>query len=601
MAAAVAAGVALAHASALDGAFVMDDRTLVTRTAHEHADDSFWHAVMMYGGNGAPTAGRPVVALSFMLNLALAEQPTAPDPLPFHLFNIGVHLAVALLLLTWLRRVLARVPALAAHAPWLALASALLWALHPIHTAAITYVAQRAEALMALGLIGSLYSVTRAADAERPRAWLLLAVACGWLSVLSKEVGAMCLPLVLLYDRALLAGSFAGALTRRRGLYLGLLSTWLLLGAIVALGPRTASVGFDGRGLTWLNYLLTQGNAIVHYLGLLAVPAPLLIDYGWPVVPVDGPGDLVGALHSYAAGLAITGALFLGGLWALLRRPLLGFAAAFFFLILAPSSSVIPVYTEIMAEHRMYLPSLVPITLAVVALYAGGRRLASAAPLQALSERFWLALGLGALLAVATVLGVLTREQNLLYASELRLWMHHLQVQPDNPRLLLNIGRILQARGDAQRAGVFLEQSVVAARRTERPRAIFLLEALQSAADQRLSRGDGAGAAELLREAIELAPRRLALRATLAKALRAAGRPEQSLQVWRDAARALPDDPRARGSLIAALLSQGRVQEARQEALKLPTMARGGRDVDAHLAEAARRIGRADLARELSP
>ncbi len=51
---------------------------------------------------------------------------------------------------------------------------------------------------------------------------------------------------------------------------------------------------------------------------------------------------------------------------ALWRKPALGFVGAWFFAILAPSSSVVPLVTQTIAEHRMYLPLAAAVTLAVV-------------------------------------------------------------------------------------------------------------------------------------------------------------------------------------------------------------------------------------------
>src|ERR1019366_10113247 len=67
---------------------------------------------------------------------------------------------------------------------------------------------------------------------------------------------------------------------------------------------------------------------------------------------------------------ALVAALVAATVWALVRRPALGFLGAWFFLILAPSSSFVPVATETMAEHRMYLPLIAVVVLAAVAAWA---------------------------------------------------------------------------------------------------------------------------------------------------------------------------------------------------------------------------------------
>ena len=172
--------------------------------------------------------------------------------------------------------------------------------------------------------------------------------------------------LALLYDRTFVAGSFAGAWRERRGLYLALAGTWVLLLALVlATSGRGETAGF-GTAITPFAYGLTQLKAIAHYLRLAVWPHPLVLDYGTAVVTSVDDVWLEGI-----AVLALLGATA----WALVRRPVAGFCGAWFFVILAPSSSFIPLVSQTMAEHRMYLP-LAAITVPAVALawrYLGTR------------------------------------------------------------------------------------------------------------------------------------------------------------------------------------------------------------------------------------
>src|SRR5207302_420989 len=87
-----------------------------------------------------------------------------------------------------------------------------------------------------------------------------------------------------------------------------------------------------------------------HYLRLTFWPASLVLDYeDWPVA-----GSAATWLPQALAIVALLGATIV----ALRRWPPLGFLGAFFFLLLAPSSSVLPIVTEIAAERRMYLGDL---------------------------------------------------------------------------------------------------------------------------------------------------------------------------------------------------------------------------------------------------
>jgi hypothetical protein len=238
----------------------------------------------------------------------------------------------------------------------IALAAALIWTIHPLQTESVTYIVQRAESIMGLFYLLTLYCVIRGAGSARPMAWYVLAVLACLLGMASKEVMATAPLVVLLYDRTFLSGTFQGALRRRWPLYVALTCTWGLLAYLVAGSTdRGGSAGF-GLSVTVWQYALTQLGVITHYLGLAFWPAGLVFDYGWPIASSVGqilPGAIVISL------------LLAGTIWALIRYPAAGFLGACFFLILAPTSSFVPV-TDAAFEHRMYLP------LAAVTSFAGG-------------------------------------------------------------------------------------------------------------------------------------------------------------------------------------------------------------------------------------
>src|SRR5262249_53191805 len=135
-------------------------------------------------------------------------------------------------------------------------------------------------------------------------------------------------------------------------------ATWGVLAALVAQLPRAHAAGFS-LGWTWSSYLATQMGVVLHYLRLAIVPTPLVLDYGWPKATTAG-GVLWRALA--------VGALVVGTGVLIAKRKPLGFLGAWILLILAPTSSVLPIVTEIAAEHRMYLPVAGVIAFAVVGL-----------------------------------------------------------------------------------------------------------------------------------------------------------------------------------------------------------------------------------------
>ena len=234
--------VAAAYLNSLHGAFVWDDfPTIVQNPAIEH-----FASALRRPADVNTASGRPLVGLSLALNYALGGR----NPVGFHLFNLLVHAAAALALFGFVRR-LALLPRwagrFAPHATGLALGVAAVWALHPLQTQAVTFIVQRAESLMGLGYLLTLYLFLRAEGSRCPGLWRALAVAACALGMTAKEVMVSAPVVVLLFDRTFLAGSFRQALAAKKRFYGALFGTWLILGwLVVNLGgnPTAAPAAF---------------------------------------------------------------------------------------------------------------------------------------------------------------------------------------------------------------------------------------------------------------------------------------------------------------------------------------------------------------------
>jgi tetratricopeptide (TPR) repeat protein len=227
------------------------------------------------------------------------------------------------------------------------------------------------------------------------------------------------------------------------------------------------SAGFGAVAVTPWQYFRSQPGVIVHYLRLVAWPNPLCLDYGWPVENRWLEGILL-------PGLLVSG-LFIASVFLAVRRPALGFPGMAFFLILAPTSSFVPIQ-DLAFEHRMYLPSAVLLATAVVGVYAAlrtalGPPLADAGVNEA-AQRDPAAHNAGTrlprsaeltvamlVLAAAISLGWATWQRNRVYHSAAGMWQDVLakvlrRGRPAThlPRLMANLGLELHKAGRTDEA-----------------------------------------------------------------------------------------------------------------------------------------------------
>ena len=499
--------------------------------------------------------GRPVVNLSLAVDYALG----GTDVRGYHVTNLILHILAALILFGLIRRtlLLEGLPLRwSAAATPLALAVGLLWAVHPLQTESVTYLIQRAESIVSLFYLLTLYCVVRGAAARRPYFWYAGAVAACLLGAGSKEVIVTAPVVVLLYDRAFLGGSYRTALRRRWGLYAGLAATWAPLAWLVASTQgRGGSAGLGVDVTPWA-YAATQFGAIVRYLRLTVWPDALTFDYGTGLA--QGVGDIL-------PPAAMIAALLIGTMVALRYAPRVGFLGAAFFLVLAPSSSVVPIATQTMAEHRMYLPLAAVVAMGVAGAWAMLDRLGLRGKLRPVLPVLLLA-------GAAAALGWRTARRNEDYRSALVIWQDTLTKRPDNARAWCSVGTALVRLGRPEEA------------------LSHYREALRlDPNDAHVHNGLGAAMAALGRHeeavrhhkaALAIDPDDVTIHSNLAVALTNLGRVDEAIAHGQEAVRLEGNDANAHNNLAIALLARKRLPEAVAhftEALRL-----GGNRADVH-------------------
>jgi len=508
----VACGLAL-YAGTLDAPFVFDDVPSIVENPNIEA---LWPPSRSFGAPpGAGSSGRPLVSFSLALNYALGGR----EVLGYHLFNVATLILGALALFGVARRSLAG----GAHAGasfGLALAIAGLWLVHPLHTDTLNHVVYRNGSMMAMFYLASLYAALRAFEEPGARCWSLACVASAAAAMASKEV-AVSLPLaVLALDRQVGAGSFRAALGKRPGLYAGLAATWGLLACCVLTGDRGESVGYGhSEVIDAVDSLRTQMVALAVYLRTSFLAAPLVFDYhgqevmrSWAEVGVEA---------------ALFGALFVASLLGFARRRAAGLLGLACFAILAPTSSVVPLAGELVAEHRMTLP-LAPLVALVV---LGAWRLLARFP----AMPRWLAPALA--LVAAGLLSWKTVERNRDYASALTLWQDTVDKRPENPRAWNHLGIALQEAGrDAEAEAAFRRSLELD---PDHGRASYNFGNLLFA------RGDLDGALERFAHAARFAPKDAYVRFNHGYALVQSGRAREGLAEYRAALELRPGWARA--------------------------------------------------------
>jgi protein O-mannosyl-transferase len=423
----VCGAVGLAYGNGLIAPFIMDDFTSIPAN---RSIRSLWpiRDVLLYGHEeGRTIDGRPLLNLSLAINRAI----TGPAPTGFRTVNILIHLTNALFLMTLCSRLLGAKPVpekIRDGRSWVAFAASLLWAVHPLGTGAVTYIIQRAESLASLLILATVSLVVAgitATDTSR-RPWLPVGVAILAIVAGTAKETAVVIPLIcILIDRALFAGDWRGV-RRHWPWHVAAFAAWpAVILMLTALGGRGSSAGFGSDASPWL-YLLTQSKAIWLYLARIIWPQGLVFDYG---------DFLSSGLAESGGWLAATATLFAAVVYGYARAPVGFLGPLLFFVLLGPTSSIIPVKTQTIAEHRAYLASAALIVPAVATAYRLAIEAGVSRPVIT-----------GLVAAVALALGLSTAVRNREFVNPEILWRKALDAEPRNERAIINLATQLIAK-----------------------------------------------------------------------------------------------------------------------------------------------------------
>ena len=310
--------------------------------------DGFYQQTKLY---------RPLACLSLALNWYAGQQ----DVSGYHVVNLLIHIVTTIFLfLTVL--LLFRSPNLRSKFEgsqyFIALLTAVLWAVNPIQTQAVTYIVQRMASMAAMFYVMGLYFYLK--GRLQPVAWKSTVCFAGCLlsyglALASKE-NSVTLPVAWVLLEALFFQDLTDSRTRRR-IY------WITAGAAIGIAVvglifflkgdfSVISKTYSDRSFTPLQRLMTQPRVLIFYLSLIFYPIPTRLSIEHDLVLSTSLIDPLTTLPSILLIFALIGL----GLFQMHRRPLLSLAILFFFLTHVIESSIIGL--ELIFEHRNYLPSL---------------------------------------------------------------------------------------------------------------------------------------------------------------------------------------------------------------------------------------------------
>lgn len=374
----------LTGSSSLHGSFQFDDWDVIVENAHVHSISAWWASM---------PGMRPLLKFSYAIDWQLG----GGDSFAFHLTNLIVHALNSVLVYELLRR-------LAPSHANAALLAALVFALHPVQTEAVTYLSGRSSSLAALFCLASLLTVGR---------WLSPVFFA--LALATKET-AFVLPLAILLLAACREGPRAPWRSIAREAWPhGLV---LLLAVLAALTiPRYAMLLESSLATRdTASNVLAQMRAIPWLLGQLLAPWRLNADPALVAPEAWSAREVL-----VAAGLLASVVIAFG-----LRRraPLVTFGILWFYLWLLPTNSLLP-RTDLANDRQLYLAMLGPAWLLALAIT---------------SARLPSKISFAAGLVLCLTLGALTHSRNRVYESELVFWQDVFEKSPHNARAAMNLG-----------------------------------------------------------------------------------------------------------------------------------------------------------------
>ncbi|MFA5339549.1 MAG: tetratricopeptide repeat protein [Candidatus Omnitrophota bacterium] len=393
--------------------FIWDDLFLVTSNLHIRSLSYIPKLFLenIYNQDMTGKFYRPVLMSSFSLDY----NTWGIDPFGYHLGNILIHLANALMVYALIRLIFRR--------KGLAFLTAMLFVLHPVQTEAVTYVSGRADPLAAFFCLISLYFFITYTDYDRFRkkSYFGASVLSFLLALLSKESAVMFPFVLLFYEVCFRREELKGKKPLKYAVFLIIILAYAIARYFILLNVKDTSTVNAGSPMLARFFLIP--SIILTYIKILLFPKGLhmeRVDYGF-----DRP-EYLSDPRVFSAFLILFAIAVL--LWlARKRRKEALFGFGWFILLLIPVSGIVSINAFI-AEHWLYLPSI-GFFLLTSSLLAGLFRFNS---IKLCVASF--------LIIVLAMLGALTIRQNYIWRDPVFFYRYTLKFSPLSTRLRTNLG-----------------------------------------------------------------------------------------------------------------------------------------------------------------
>jgi protein O-mannosyl-transferase len=424
----------LVFANSVGNEFVFDDIYLIT-TNKQIQDLNLPLLLSSY---------RPIRDISYAVDFAFwGEQPFG-----YHLSSILIHAVNVLLVFSLVLRLTKDLLS--------ATLTAFIFAVHPIQTDSVTYIAGRRDLLFTTFYVLAFHSYLtyyRTRWSVKAAVCFILFLFCWVLSLLSKEM-AVSLPILIFvwhfcdaWDED--SGSLPQqawrtlktALNREKVFWLAISAAGIAFTAyyvVVRGASRRIGVGkFEYWGGSFYLNMLTVIRVHAWYLKQLVFPTP--------IAQYLGAFEISESMFDWRFPLAlvIVAGVFVYGFLQLNRNKLMAFAIFSYFVFLLPVSQLIP-HHELLADHYLYLPMMsFGLFISVLVKRIGDSGAISHKALYVIAG------------VVIIILSVMTVMQNRTWQNERTLWASNYKAVPNSPRAALNLGNTYQETEPEKAEGLF--------------------------------------------------------------------------------------------------------------------------------------------------